>query len=306
MSHSCLQNSLSISQLRPRPRVAIPRDISKGADATNDEEVGSHIGGYSFLDLPGVIRNEIYLLVAGYQIQHTDSRACEMIKLDKEWNRRKKTRLMEKGNPHLMVLQPGLFLTCKRIWREALPFFYQEHKFRFHQQRKIWCGSGHWLHGEEEYHHWSFEFGTYSFTKWFQAIGHLGHQHLRDLRFYNAPMPKSMRFHKRIHQKLTENATVVYTAQHKYVASKHWKMAIKYQGKDPEKVPLLHRARGDPKFLEFWDEDDAKPPFSLVFQPRSGWFGMAHDDQAQIYWRWKKHNPDPVVDKAYYLCGQRL
>lgn len=284
----------------------MPHDMSEGAEIPDDEEMDHHIHGYRFLDLPGEIRNEIYLLVAGYQIQQTDSRASEMIKLDKSWSRENKTRLMSKGNPHLMVLQPGLFLTCKRIRTEALPFFYQEHKFHFRQESKIWCGSGFSLRGEVECYNRSFEFGTFAFTKWFQAIGLLGHQNLRHLRFYNAPMPKSMRFNERIHQKLTEDARVTYTAQHKYAASDHWKMAIKYQDRDPEKIPLLHRPSGNWTFLDFWEQDDEKVPFSLIFEPRSGWFGMAHDDQAQIYWRWKKPNPDPVVVKAYYLCGQRL
>lgn len=228
--------------------------------------------GRSFVDFPGEIRNEIYKLVADYQIQKTDSRAITTVYSSYDWNWKKEKRLKKEGNPQLMILQPGLFLACRQFRDEGLPYFYQRRKFYLYLN-----------HGK---HILNLKLDQAGFSSWFQAIGDLGQQNIRHLFFRNSPMMKGIECLERIHRKLSDKATVVYTSSRFEFSIALWKVAAKYRAKNREKVPLFWSL----ETLKFPDLDgnpdsDDVVGCRLEFKPGFGWFGMALDDKAQLCWR---------------------
>lgn len=241
---------------------------------SDDLHTVSQGNGLGFLDLSGEIRNEIYKLVADYAIQRNDSRARTALYFKDGWDWKKDRRLTHRGDPQLEILQPGLFITCRQIRTEGLPFFYQRREFYLplnHGQRILdlyWYQAG--------------------FSRWFQAIGDVGQQNIRHLTLHNASTMRGIDSFERIHRKLSDEATVVYKTHTTPFARALWQIMVRYQAKNKKKVPSFgYEENGSlvkvsklPE-LGIW----ALCICILKFEAGSGWFGMAQDDRAQIWWR---------------------
>lgn len=247
----------------------VNRDHRKSA-----KSIGTQIQGCRFQDLPGEFRNEIYEILVEYQIKITDSRASAVVPAAEVWNhkRDKYSKYMaSRENPHLLVLQPGLFLTCSQVRTEALPFFYLKRAFSFH------------LDQPRSLHDYKSE--TLRFSKWFRAIGVVGHQHLRYLELQNFRMVYNVDYYQYVHRKLSEEATVSYSTDHFPVAHQMWGIAKKYDAKNPKKMPVLwfNGLTGSiADVTPSYEPEDHFVPVELIFEPGNGWFGMAPDDEAQI------------------------
>lgn len=229
-----------------------------------------------FQDLPGEVRNEIYKMIAEYKIETTDSRA-RLAAPSRRWNHNTlqwlpaedispviahpSLPLPPKENPRLMILQPGLFLTCKQIRTEGLLFFYQKRNFSFD------LNGGNYI---------LYKFGPNTFTKWFEAIGKFGQQNIRHLRFRNPPSEHS-RSRTCIFRRLSEKATVMYSVELQLELNKRylWEIANAYHTKNPDKMPVLWTPAGIKEFadLKLWHEWVPKLPLELRFEPECNWFG---------------------------------
>lgn len=226
-------------------------------------------------NLPGEIRNEIYKIVADYQIQRTDSRACLSIYTDPEWDWKKDKRLTQSGDPHLMILQPGLFLTCKQIRTEGLPFFFRRRDFYLPLD-----------HGK---HIFDFYWDQAGFALWFRTIGDLGQQNIRSLTLRNTRMIKGASFLERIHRKLSDQATVVYEADTygngRFFAQSLWNIGARFQARNDRKVPIFC-VEGDPPTSKIAGPYICRSGIcTMEFPPGNGWFGMAQNARAQLWWR---------------------
>lgn len=246
--------------------------LDSDAKRVDDGEAVSQGAGRRFQSLPGEVRNEFYKIIANYQIEMTDSRASVAFPAAKTWEQKEDHELYPKDNPHMIILQPGLFLTCKQIRVEGLPFFYQQRKFNFSMDNQP----------PNRHRH---EIGTLGLTKWFQAIGHFGQRNIRILDFYNGPTPKNFKYQERVHRKLSEEATVTYMADDVEYARELWEIASKYHAKNPDKVPVVWTPEGISNFADLGLRPDGRrmEPWYLTFEPGSNWFGMAHDDKAQVW-----------------------
>jgi hypothetical protein len=229
----------------------------------------------NFLGFPGEVRNEIYRLVADYPIDRYDSRACTSLYCEYDWNWKKAKRLIEYGDPQLMILQPGLFLTCRQTRTEGLHFFYQRRNFYLPLN-----------HGK---HILNLRLYQAGFSLWFQEIGELGQQNIRRLTLRNAPMMRSISSIERLHRKLSDKAIVVYEAKTCLFATALWNIGAKYQAKSKEKVPVFlnPHSRYNGKISDYEGQPGSYlyEGCRLEFKAGSGWFGMAHDDKAQLWWR---------------------
>lgn len=255
------------STTAPQSSLAVRMTNSENAHTVSQDN------GLGFLDFPGEIRNEIYKLVADYTIKKNDSRACTALYIGVNWDSERERRLGDCGNPQVMILQHGLFLTCRQIRTEGLPFFYQRRKFSLplnHGKRILdlyWEQAG--------------------FARWFLAIGDLGQQNIRHLTLHNATMMKGIDSIERIHRKLSNEATVVYEAYTRLFAVALWKIRVRYQAKNEGKVPSFWR-ESDGSYFKVSNGDLLRGDwarYGLEFEARSGWFGLAQDDRSQLWWR---------------------
>lgn len=216
------------------------REINNGAETSGDQQGKPQLHRHNFLDLPGEIRNEIYLLVAGYQIQKSDPRASVIMHAVKLWDHKERPWFCMKDNPHLNILQPGLFLACKQIRLEGLPFFYQKRIFSFALEQRD--------------HRNLHQFSTLGVSTWFQAIGDLGQQNLRCIKFHNSPTLDNFRYQEWVHRKLSEEATVTYVAGRYRNMLQLWGVAGSHHARNTDKVPVIVTKVGIRTFLENWRE----------------------------------------------------
>lgn len=228
-----------------------------------------------FLGFPGEVRNKIYKLVADYIVQRDDSRAHTSLYCEYNWDWKRVKRLVQHGGPEFMILQPGLFLTCRQSRTEGLPFFYQRRKFDLPLSREKHILDLYWYQA--------------GFSAWFQEIGELGQQNIRHLTLRNALTMKSINSIERIHRKLSEKATVMYEAETSIFAAALWKIGTRYHAKNKEKVPVFwnphSRNNGKISNYEGPPRSDLYGGCRLEFKAGSGWFGMAQDNKAQLWWR---------------------
>ncbi len=248
-----------------------------------------------FLAFPGEVRNEIYKLVADYIIQRDDSRACALACSDKHWDQAKDKRLAYWNNPHLTIIQPGLFMACRQTRTEGLPFIYQRRVFylplsygkRILDLRCTQAG----------------------FSRWFHAIGVLGHQNIRHLTLRNTGKLRAIDSIERIHRKLSEEATVVYEAHTRSFARTLWKIGARYKAKNVEKIPSFwcDRYNNNLNLSNFnrMPQFAGVDVFRLVFETGRGWFGMAQVDRAQLWWKRDQRIEDRIRawgDEAFWVA----
>ncbi len=255
---------------------------------SDNEHRASQDDVLDFLGFPGEVRNKIYKLVADYIVQRDDSRVRALVCSDKDWDWKKDRRLAYSDNPHLTIIQPGLFITCRQTRIEGLPFFYKGREFYLPLSygKPIldlsWKQTG--------------------FSRWFHAISDIGQQNIRHLTLRNTGKLRAIDSIERIHRRLSDEATVVYEAHFPSFARTLWKIGARYKAKNMEKIPSFWRNWYSNNLnLSNFDrmpEFESCDVFRLGFKAGCGWFGMAQNDRAQLWWK-----RDQCIENWIRACG---
>ena len=165
------------------------------------------------------------------------------------------------------MVQSSLFRASKQTRAEGLALFYQHHRFVLFVE-----------HG-----------GCFlAILLWLQNIGDIGRRNIRYLhiRYYTRCCTPDKVFMDRIHEKLSDQATVVYIPE---VPESLWRIGQRYYIRNPAKVPLFRIDGENPEGTLFADEQvtdyrvrpnfhhfsrhDTWLDYSMVFYPGMSWFG---------------------------------